>query len=92
MDLRLDGRTALVTGASQGLGRAIAKAPAAEGVKVFATARNPVLLASLVTEVGRDGTNRVRTGFRGRGRPEPDHRRGPVGPRSRRHPREQRRR
>ncbi|WP_419755960.1 SDR family NAD(P)-dependent oxidoreductase [Brevundimonas sp.] len=51
MDLQLSGKTALVTGASQGLGRAIAKSLAAEGVQVFATARNADLLASLVAEV-----------------------------------------
>ncbi|MHC2086628.1 SDR family NAD(P)-dependent oxidoreductase [Methylobacterium sp. CM6244] len=55
MDLQLNGKTALVTGASQGLGRAIVKALAAEGVRVFATARNPELLACLATEIGRDG-------------------------------------
>ncbi|ASZ11201.1 SDR family oxidoreductase [Chitinophaga pendula] len=40
MDLYLKGKTAIVTGASQGLGRAIAKELALEGVKVFAIARN----------------------------------------------------
>lgn len=55
MDLHLNGKTALVTGASQGLGRAIVKALAAEGARVFATARNPELLASLATEIERDG-------------------------------------
>lgn len=55
MDLHVNGKTALVTGASQGLGRAIVKALAAEGVRVFATARNPELLASLATEIERDG-------------------------------------
>jgi 3-oxoacyl-[acyl-carrier protein] reductase len=54
-DLQLNGKTALVTGASQGLGRAIVKALAAEGVTVFATARNPDLLASLADEVSADG-------------------------------------
>ena len=58
MDLQMNGKTALVTGASQGLGRAIAKALAAEGVTVFATARNPDLLASLASEVEADGGTR----------------------------------
>lgn len=51
MDMQLAGKTALVTGASQGLGRAIVKSLAAEGVKVFATARNEELLVSLVGEI-----------------------------------------
>ena len=55
MDLQMDGKTALVTGASQGLGRAIVMALAAEGVKVFATARNRGLLASLADEVEAGG-------------------------------------
>jgi 3-oxoacyl-[acyl-carrier protein] reductase len=40
MDLQIAGKTALVLGASRGLGNAIAKGLAAEGVKVFAAARN----------------------------------------------------
>src|SRR5687768_8441525 len=55
MDLQLSGKTALVTGASQGLGRAIVKTLAAEGVTVFATARNPDLLASLRAEIEAEG-------------------------------------
>lgn len=55
MDLHLSGKTALVTGASQGLGRAIVKTLAAEGVTVFATARNPDLLASLRAEIEAEG-------------------------------------
>ncbi|WP_018928354.1 SDR family NAD(P)-dependent oxidoreductase [Pseudomonas umsongensis] len=55
MDMQLAGKTALVTGASQGLGRAIVKSLAAEGVKVFATARNEELLASLASEITEAG-------------------------------------
>ncbi len=51
MDLYLKGKTAVVSGASQGLGRAIAKELAIEGVQVFATARNEVLLHDLKQEV-----------------------------------------
>lgn len=40
MDLKISGKTALVLGASRGLGAAIAQALAAEGVIVYAAARN----------------------------------------------------
>lgn len=55
MDLYLKGKTALVTGASQGIGRAIAKELALEGVQVLATARNGELLSSLEQEVAEAG-------------------------------------
>jgi 3-oxoacyl-[acyl-carrier protein] reductase len=51
MDLQLKGRTALVTGASQGLGRAIAVGLAAEGVTVAAVARRINLLEELSAEI-----------------------------------------
>jgi 3-oxoacyl-[acyl-carrier protein] reductase len=51
MDLYLKGKTAVVTGASQGLGRAITKELAIEGVKVLATGRNEELLSSLKAEI-----------------------------------------
>lgn len=40
MDLEISGKSALVLGASRGLGEAIATSLAAEGVKVYAAARN----------------------------------------------------
>ncbi|MHB1121644.1 MAG: SDR family oxidoreductase [Ramlibacter sp.] len=44
--MRLQGKTALVTAAGQGIGRATALAMAAEGAQVWATDINPALLAS----------------------------------------------
>lgn len=51
MDLQLKGRGALVTGASMGLGRGIALALAAEGVRIAAAARRRELLETLVEEI-----------------------------------------
>jgi 3-oxoacyl-[acyl-carrier protein] reductase len=53
MDLHLVGKTALVTGASMGIGRAIAKGLAAEGVQVVAVARRTPLLEELAGEIER---------------------------------------
>ncbi|HZT87303.1 MAG TPA: SDR family oxidoreductase [Stellaceae bacterium] len=53
MDLQLAGKTALVTGASMGIGRAIAKGLAAEGVHVAAVARRSGLLEELAHEIER---------------------------------------
>src|SRR6516165_9655126 len=53
MDLQLFGKTALVTGASMGIGRAIAKGLAAEGVQVAAVARRTQLLEELGSEIER---------------------------------------
>jgi len=55
MDLYLKGKTAVVTGASQGMGRAITKELAMEGVKVLATARREDLLNSLGEEIAAAG-------------------------------------
>ncbi len=54
MDLQLQGKTALVTGASMGIGRAIAKGLAAEGVHVAAVARRMELLQALAREIEAD--------------------------------------
>ena len=55
MDLDLKSRTAVVTGASIGIGRAIAKALALEGVRVIAVARRNDLLEKLAQEVLAEG-------------------------------------
>ncbi len=51
MDLQLRDKTAVVTGASMGIGRAIAKALAAEGVRVAAVARRVELMEAMASEV-----------------------------------------
>lgn len=53
MNLELTGKRALVTGASRGLGLAIAKALAAEGCQVILNARHAESLASAAAAVGR---------------------------------------
>jgi 3-oxoacyl-[acyl-carrier protein] reductase len=55
MDLELKSKTAVVTGASIGIGRAIAKGLALEGVRVVAVARRKDLLEKLVQEVAAAG-------------------------------------
>jgi 3-oxoacyl-[acyl-carrier protein] reductase len=55
MDLQLKGRTALVTGASMGIGRAIARGLGAEGVKLAVVARRTELLETLAGELAAAG-------------------------------------
>lgn len=55
MNLQLSGRTALVTGASVGIGRGIAKALAAEGVRLAVTARRIDKLRELAAEITAAG-------------------------------------
>jgi 3-oxoacyl-[acyl-carrier protein] reductase len=52
MDLGIEGRTAIVGGASAGIGRAIAQALTAEGVRVVLSSRDPERTARAAEEVG----------------------------------------
>jgi 3-oxoacyl-[acyl-carrier protein] reductase len=52
MDLGLQGRVALVTGASQGIGRAIAAELVAEGARVAVASRSRERIEAAATEVG----------------------------------------
>jgi len=51
MDLGIDGKVALVTAASKGLGRGTAAALAAEGCRVAICARDPERLAATADEL-----------------------------------------
>jgi 3-oxoacyl-[acyl-carrier protein] reductase len=53
--LKLDGKTALVTGASQGIGEAIAKLLALQGARVVVAARNEEKLRSLAAYIDAGG-------------------------------------
>ena len=58
MDLQLSGKIALVTGASVGLGRAIACMLAAEGCRLAIVARREALLGTLADELAARGLER----------------------------------
>jgi len=55
MDFEFNGQTALVTGASQGIGRAIARGLSMQGVKVAAAARRTDILRELADEIAERG-------------------------------------
>ena len=58
MDLQLEGKSCLVTGASVGIGYGVAKMLAAEGAKVAITARREDLLNGLADEIASSGAER----------------------------------
>jgi 3-oxoacyl-[acyl-carrier protein] reductase len=58
MDLQIRDKTALVTGASTGIGRAIARLLAAEGVRLAIAARRRALLEELAGEIAAAGGHR----------------------------------
>jgi 3-oxoacyl-[acyl-carrier protein] reductase len=61
MDLKLAGKTALITGASKGIGRAIAEMMAAEGCNVVIAARSAEGLAAVKGAIAQKSNVRVDT-------------------------------
>ena len=59
MDLQLTGKRALITGGSRGIGKAVARALALEGVDVALLARNARALDSAAEELGAQSGRRV---------------------------------
>lgn len=58
--MKLEKKVAIITGASRGIGRAVALRFAREGAHVVAVARNEDLLDSLIAEVAKDGGRAVK--------------------------------
>lgn len=59
MDLGLSGKRALITGATRGIGRAIADLLAAEGAHVGICARNPDQVRETITALGAEGITAI---------------------------------
>ena len=90
MDLKLAGKTALITGGSKGIGRATAEVFAAEGCNVIIVSRTAETLAQVKSAIAQKSNVRVDTG---RGRPPRQQERRPAGAgfSGRRHSHQQRR-
>src|ERR1035438_5843932 len=61
MEVRLDGKSAIITGASKGLGLAMAREFAASGADVAILARDPAGLAEAKAEVSKGAKAKVAT-------------------------------
>lgn len=61
MDLGISGRVALVGGATQGIGRAVAEALVAEGARVVVSARDEGRSAGVAAEIGAEAGNAERS-------------------------------
>src|ERR1051325_2740343 len=59
MDLQLNGKTALVTGGSEGIGKGIARALAREGVDVAICARRKEPLEAAATEIAKETGRKI---------------------------------
>src|SRR5688572_24367492 len=59
MDLELTGKTAIVTGGSRGIGKAIARQLALEGVDVAIAARTKEALEATASELGKETGRRI---------------------------------
>ena len=59
MNLELNGKTAIVTGGSRGIGKAIARELAMEGVDVAIAARNPERLEAAARELAAESGRRI---------------------------------
>ena len=59
MDLGLQGKRAIVTGGSRGIGKAIARELAREGVDVAIVARNKAELEATANQLGSETNQRI---------------------------------